>query len=167
MNYRSKAETTGNLWPDELKILVIDDEKDILNLIRVSLESAGFRVIRTTKPEEGLKLAYCEKPDLVILDVMMPNLDGIELLRRIRRHPNLMYVPVIVVSARASCVEQLRMLQIGFDSDSEIDAFIGKPFSPRFLLKTVKQVLMKHRDFLLTKKRGQRGIVAKQPTPVR
>src|SRR6185503_892591 len=72
---------SGNLWPDELKILVIDDEQDTLNLIRLSLEPAGFRVIRTTRPEEGLALALREEPDMLVLDLMMPNLDGMELLR--------------------------------------------------------------------------------------
>ena len=101
---------SNNLWPDELKILTVDDDQDMLNLIRLSLEPAGFRILRTTKPEEGLNLALQEKPDLLLLDIMMPGIDGFELLRRIRRHPKLAHVPVIVISARASSADQLRML---------------------------------------------------------
>ena len=155
VNYSSQSPIVYNLWPDELKILVIDDEQDILNLIRLSLEPAGFRILRTTKPTEGLELAHREKPDLIILDIMMPGIDGMEILRRIRRHPKLAETPVIVVSARASSADQLRMLQIGVSLDSEIDAYIGKPFDPGSLLKTVKCVLMKHREFLLAKQRTQ------------
>jgi DNA-binding response OmpR family regulator len=142
---------SGNLWPDELKILVIDDEQDTLNLIRLSLEPAGFRVLRTTKPEEGLAMALREQPDLLVLDLMMPNLDGMELLRRVRRNPKLEQVPVIVVSARAGTPTQQRMLQVSQAQSDTIDAYIGKPFAPADLLKTVKQVLIKHKDYLLEK----------------
>ena len=161
MSQINEASPTWNLWPDEIKILVIDDEQDILNLIRLSLEPAGFRILRTTRPEEGLDLARREKPDLLILDIMMPGLSGLELLRRVRRHPTLAKIPVIVVSARVSSADQLRMLQIAGDIDREIDAYVGKPFDPGFLLKTVKTVLLNHRDFLLAKKQGQtHGVVS-------
>ncbi len=142
-----------NLWPDELKILTVDDEQDILNLIRLSLEPAGFRVLRTTKPEDGLNMALQEKPDLLLLDIMMPRMDGFELLRRIRRHPKLRHVPVIVISARAHGDDQLRMLKLSAAEEDHIDAYLGKPFDPAILLKTVKDVLIKHKDFLLEKHR--------------
>lgn len=142
---------SGNLWPDELKILVIDDDQDTLNLLRLSLEPAGFRVLRTTKPEEGLALALREQPDMLILDLMMPKLDGLELLRRVRRHPKLEKVPVIVVSARVCTPTQQRMVQVSQAQADTIDAYIGKPFTPADLLKTVKRVLIKHQDYLLEK----------------
>ena len=142
---------SGNLWPDELKILVIDDEQDTLNLIRLSLESAGFRVLRTTRPDEGLALALHEQPDMLVLDLMMPNLDGMELLRRVRRNPKLEKVPVIVVSARATTTTQQRMLQVSQSQTDTVDAYVGKPFAPADLLKTVKNVLIKHKDYLLEK----------------
>ena len=140
-----------NLWPDELKILAIDDHQDILNLIRLSLEPAGFRLIRTSDPKEGLSLAMHEKPDLLLLDLMMPELDGFELLRRLRRHPKLEKMPVIVISAKVNTVDQLRMLQISNPDYNSIDAYMGKPFSPAVLLQTVKDVLMKHKDYILEK----------------
>jgi two-component system response regulator AdeR len=139
-----------NLWPDELKILVIDDEQEILNLIRLSLEQAGFRVIRTTKAEEGLALVLQAKPDLLLLDVMMPDLDGLELLRRVRRHPAMGQVPVIIVSARASNINQQRMLQLSL-SEQDVAAFVGKPFNPGDLVQTVKEVLIQHKEFILAK----------------
>jgi DNA-binding response OmpR family regulator len=146
----------GNLWPDELKILVIDDDQEVLNLIRLSLEQAGFRVLRTTRPEEGLHLALTEEPDLLLLDVMMPGLDGFELLHRVRRHAKLEEVPVVIISARATTLAQQRMLRISQAHNDEIDAYIGKPFDPAGLLRTVKNVLMEHRDFLLQKNKPQK-----------
>jgi DNA-binding response OmpR family regulator len=143
-----------NLWPDELKILIVDDDQDILNLMRLSLEPAGFRVLRTTKPEEGLHLALHEKPDLLVLDVMMPQIDGFELLRRIRRHPKMRQVPVIIVSARANSADQLRMLKLSYADADDIDAFIGKPFNPATLLKTVKGVLVNNKDYLFEKNKA-------------
>ncbi len=140
-----------NLWPDEIKILVIDDQQEVLNLIRLSLEPAGFRVLRTNRPEEGLSLALLEQPDLLLVDIMMPVLDGFELLRRIRRHPKLKEIPAIIVSARAATIDQQRMLQLSQSPEDVVDAYVGKPFDPGYLLKTVKEVLMKHRDYVLAK----------------
>ena len=140
-----------NLWPDELKILVIDDDQDTLNLIRLSLEQAGFRVIRTTKPEEGISMVLREKPDLLVLDIMMPGIDGLELLRRVRRHPTMGEIPVIIISARASTVGQQRMLHLTLSDQEEVDACLGKPFNPGALLQTVKDVLIKHKAFIVEK----------------
>ncbi len=145
---------TDNLWPDELKILIVDDEQDILNLIRLSLEPAGFRVLRARRPEEGLDLAVREHPDLLVLDIMLPGFDGMELLHRIRRNPSLQRVPAIVLSARANSIDQQRMLKISEDDNDKIDAYLGKPFDPRVLLQTVKMVLIQHKDFLLEKQRS-------------
>jgi DNA-binding response OmpR family regulator len=140
-----------NLWPDEIKILAIDDHQDILNLIRLSLEPAGFRLIRTSDPKEGLSLGLSELPDLLLLDLMMPGLDGFDLLRRLRRHEKLEKLPVIVISAKVNTIDQQRILQVSEPDYSSIDAYLGKPFSPGLLLNTVKETLIKHRDFVLEK----------------
>jgi DNA-binding response OmpR family regulator len=140
-----------NLWPDEIKILAIDDYQDILNLIRLSLEPAGFRLIRTSDPKEGLSLGLSELPDLLLLDLMMPGLDGFDLLRRLRRHEKLEKLPVIVISAKVNTIDQQRILQVSEPDYSSIDAYLGKPFSPGLLLNTVKETLIKHRDFVLEK----------------
>lgn len=143
-----------NLWPDELKILVIDHEQEALNLIRLSLEPAGFRVLRTTDPEEGMYLALSEEPDLLILDIAIPVIDGYELLRRFRRHAKLAHVPAIVVSARAGTVDQRRILQLFQPAANTVDAYVGKPFDPAHLLQTVKNVLVTHKGYLLEKNRA-------------
>jgi len=144
-----------NLWPDEIKILAIDDHQDILNLIRLSLEPAGFRLIRTSDPKEGLSLGLSELPDLLLLDLMMPGLDGFDLLRRLRRHEKLEKLPVIVISAKVNTIDQQRILQVSEPDYSSIDAYLGKPFSPGLLLNTVKETLIKHRDFVLEKNQTQ------------
>jgi two-component system alkaline phosphatase synthesis response regulator PhoP len=144
-----------NLWPDELKILVIDDDQEFLNFIRITLEQAGFRLIRSSKPEEGLNLAIQELPDLLLLDLMMPHLDGLELLRRLRRHPKLKKMPVIVVSARVNTVDQERLLQASNPDYNSIDAYLNKPFPPGVLLQTIKDVLIKHKDYIFEKKKLQ------------
>ncbi len=141
-----------NLWPDELKILVIDDEQDMLNMIRLSLEPAGFRVLRTADPQEGLSLALREQPDLLILDVMMPVLDGFELLRRLRRHPKVAQIPVIILSAQANPAAHHRTSQLSETREDGVEAYLAKPFNPGQLLKTVKDVLLKHREYLLEKR---------------
>jgi CheY-like chemotaxis protein len=94
-----------------------------------------------------------ENPDLLVLDVMMPGLDGLELLRRIRRCPRLAEVPAIIVSAMASSDTRLRMLKLTQTSADTIDAYVSKPFNPATLLKTVKHVLLHHRDYLAEKHR--------------
>jgi CheY-like chemotaxis protein len=152
----------ANLWPDELKILVIDDDQTVLTLIRLSLEPAGFRVLRTNKPTEGLDLALREQPDLLILDIMMPDLDGLEILRRIRRHPKIGKIPAIIISAQVQSVAKKNILQ-RFENPAEvIDAYLSKPFDPGQLLKIVKQVLLKHKDYLLEKKGTPQNSLLKQ-----
>lgn len=126
-------------------------------MIRFSLEPAGFRVIRTHKPQEGVSLAHEEKPDLLILDVTMANFDGLELLQHIRSDQTLAMIPIIVVSTRAQTIDQQRILQLCLPDPEEIEAFIGKPVNPALLLNTVKAVLTKHKDYLLRKnKRSER-----------
>ena len=154
MDLSSNEIKQENLWPDELKILIVDDDQEMLNLVRHSLEPAGFRVLRTTKSEEGLELALREIPDLLMFDIMMPGIDGFELLRRVRRHPKLAQVPVIIISAWASTPDQVRMLKLAESDENDISAYLGKPFELSALLRTVKAVLVEHKDILLEKNRA-------------
>lgn len=157
-----------NLWPDELKILVVDDEQDMLNLIRLSLEPAGFRILRTINPREGLDMVLLEQPDLLLLDVMMPGIDGFEFLRRVRRHPDIGQIPAIIISAQANWVAKQRMTELFAEQENGVDAYVSKPFEPGQLLKTVKDVLLNHRDYLLEKqklseKARQRRLILESP----
>lgn len=118
------------------KILIVDDEKSIRNLVRSYLESESFRVIEGQTGIEAVELARAENPDLVVLDVGMPMLDGIEALRQIRSFSD---VYVVMLTARSEEVDKLIGLSVGADD------YLTKPFSPRELVARIKAVLRRQR----------------------
>ena len=113
-------------------ILVIDDEAAIVRLVRAKLQTDGYTVVSAGNGETGLQLVEDERPDLVILDVMMPGMDGFETLRRLREQSR---VPVIMLTARASDRDKLRGLESGADD------YVTKPFNPDELAARVAAVL--------------------------
>jgi two-component system KDP operon response regulator KdpE len=113
-------------------VLVVDDEPRILRLVSITLESEGFRVETATSGEDALAAAGRRRPDLVLLDVVLPDVDGIEVMARLRAGH---HVPVILVSARGSTLERLRGLDLGADD------YIAKPFRPDDLVARVHAVL--------------------------
>jgi two-component system alkaline phosphatase synthesis response regulator PhoP len=114
------------------KILIADDEQHILDTVRAYLKEGGFQVIAARDGREALFTFRHEQPDLVILDVMMPEMDGWESARLIRRESD---VPIIFLTARVDDVDQITGLEIGADE------YITKPFSPRVLVAQVRAVL--------------------------
>jgi DNA-binding response OmpR family regulator len=114
------------------KILVVDDEPPIVNMVAYNLRQAGYRVITAGDGEEALALARREQPDLIILDLMLPRLDGLELCRILRREGD---VPIIMLTARDTEVDRVVGLELGADD------YVVKPFSVRELLARVKNVL--------------------------
>ena len=114
------------------KILVIDDEPTIVNLVQAYLKPEGYEVFTAADGSSGLKAARAFKPDLVILDVMLPGMDGLELLSRLRRESQ---VYVILLTARAEETDKIVGLSIGADD------YVVKPFSPRELTARVKAAL--------------------------
>jgi DNA-binding response OmpR family regulator len=113
-------------------ILVVDDEPEIVRLVRAYLEKAGFRVVTGSDGERGLHVARREKPDLVVLDLLMPRLDGLEFTRRIRQERD---VPIIMLTARAEETDRVVGLELGADD------YVTKPFSPRELVARIRAVL--------------------------
>jgi two-component system KDP operon response regulator KdpE len=113
-------------------ILVVDDEERMLRFIRLNLEHDGFLVIQATRGMQALDVLRQEMPDLVLLDVMMPDLDGFEVLRMIREAYS---VPVIMLTAKGEEDDRIYGLELGADD------YITKPFSPRELVSRVKAVL--------------------------
>jgi len=113
-------------------ILVADDDPDILSLVAFRLERSGYDVVTASDGEEALRLAVERTPDLAVLDVMMPKVDGWEALRRLRTESN---VPVIMLTARADDVDKVVGLELGADD------YVTKPFNPRELVARVKAVL--------------------------
>ena len=113
-------------------ILVVDDEPRVVELIRMNLEAEGFRVVSATGGYQALEKIAKELPDLVVLDIMMPDMDGFETLRRIR---DVSSIPVIILSVMGQEFDRVRGLDLGADD------YITKPFSPRELVSRIRAVL--------------------------
>ncbi len=123
-------------------ILVVEDEAALVTLLRYNLEREGFRVAAARDGEEALLLAREQKPDLVLLDWMLPLLSGIEVCRQLRRIPETRAVPIIMLTARGEEGDKLRGL------DSGADDYVTKPFSPTELVARVRAVLRRSRPAL-------------------
>jgi DNA-binding response OmpR family regulator len=117
-------------------LLVVDDEAGILRLIKLELSAQGFRVITASSGEEALRLAEEQRPDAVLLDIMMPEITGLEVMRRLRERTN---IPVLLVTAKDKDADKVRGLELGADD------YIVKPFSPRELASRVSAVLARTR----------------------
>jgi two-component system phosphate regulon response regulator PhoB len=117
------------------KIVVIEDEADILEVIHYNLTREGYRVSSSRDGEEGLDRVRREAPDLVLLDLMLPGLDGLEVCRRLQSDPVTAAIPVIMVTAKGEESDIVLGLSLGADD------YVTKPFSPRELLARVKAVL--------------------------
>ena len=120
------------------RILVVDDEPSILKLIRVNLERDGYEVETAADGKTALELAGRIRPDLVLLDVMLPGLDGISVCRTLRNEPATRNIPIIMLSARGEEVDRVLGLEMGADD------YITKPFSPRELLARIKARLRRN-----------------------
>ena len=115
-----------------MKILIIEDEANIVQLIRLYLEQAGFTVVSASDGVSGLELHAREHPDLVILDLMLPTLDGMEVCRRIRAWAS---TPILMLTARSGEDDRIAGLELGADD------YLVKPFSPREVVSRVKAIL--------------------------
>ena len=116
------------------KILAVDDERHIVRLIQVNLERAGYLVVTAFDGREALKKIDEEKPDLVVLDVMMPNMNGFEALKQIRANPQTRNLPVIMLTAKAQDQDVFQGYSYG------VDIYLTKPFNPLELLTFVKRI---------------------------
>ena len=116
-------------------VLAADDDEDILELVAFRLERSGYTVLQARDGEQALELALAEKPDLAVLDVMMPKLDGFELTRRLRAEEATSRMPIILLTARAQDTDVDR----GFESGA--DDYLRKPFSPQELSTRVQAIL--------------------------
>ena len=116
------------------KILVCDDERHIVRLIQVNLERQGYQVVTAYDGKEGLEKVKSEKPDMVVLDVMMPYMDGFEVLKHIRRDPETESLPVIMLTAKAQDKDVFEGYHYG------ADMYLTKPFNPMELISFVKRI---------------------------
>ncbi|HOK03959.1 MAG TPA: response regulator transcription factor [Victivallales bacterium] len=119
------------------KILVIEDEKDILDIIEFNLEKEGYKVKCVDSGEEGLKQAREKIPDIIILDLMLPGIDGLDVCKILKNDSKTRHIPVIILTAKSEEADIVTGLEIGADD------YITKPFNPRVLLARVKAVIRK------------------------
>jgi two-component system response regulator VicR len=118
------------------RVVCIEDELEIIELITMILETEGFEIIGATAGAEGVALVRSEKPDLVLLDLMMPGMDGWAVYQSIKSDPGLRDIPVIVLTAKAQSIDRVLGLYI-----AKVEDYITKPFSPEDLLESVNRVL--------------------------
>jgi len=117
------------------RILVVDDEIYIVHILDFSLGMEGYEVLTALDGEQAVEKARAEKPDLIVLDIMMPKLDGYETCKRLKADPATKDVPVILLSAKGRNVDQ----KVGFEVGA--DDYITKPFSPRKLVERINAIL--------------------------
>lgn len=117
------------------RVLVVDDDPQVLKLLRVNFELEGFEVMSATNGEEALELVRGDTPDVVVCDVMMPGIDGLEVVRRLRAHPDTVSLPLVVVSAKAQQADVRAGLKLGADE------YVTKPFDPAELIEIVQRLL--------------------------
>ncbi len=116
-------------------VLVIDDEKDLIELVRYNLEKEGFRVLSALDGESGISIVTEEAPDVIIVDLMLPGIDGLDVCRRLRASERTAHIPVIMLTAKSAESDRVVGLELGADD------YVTKPFSPRELAARVKAVL--------------------------
>lgn len=122
------------------KILIIDDEKDIVKMLDYNLQKEGYRTLYAYDGEDGLRLAQRENPDLIILDLMLPGKDGLEICKIIKRDDIMSYIPIIMLTAKSQEIDKIIGLEFGADD------YVTKPFSPRELIARIKAVLRRGHD---------------------
>ena len=117
------------------KILIVDDEQDILDMIKLKLEAEGFDVVEASNGIDGLAAVQKEKPDLVLLDIMMPELNGYQVCRELKSNEKLKNIPVVMLTAKAQESDKFWGLETGADD------YVTKPFEFSSLIQTIKKHL--------------------------
>ncbi len=116
-------------------ILVVEDQEDNRRIMRDLLGSAGYEVIEAVSGEEGVAAAETHRPELILMDIQLPGLDGYEATRRIKANPDLQHIPIIVVTSYALSGDDAKAYEAGCDD------YVSKPFSPRELLAKIREYL--------------------------
>jgi len=115
------------------RILAVEDHAENRRILRLLLNSAGYELIEAATGEEGVAMAEKERPDLILMDIQLPGLDGYEATRRIKANPELRHIPIIVVTSYALSGDDVKAFEAG------CDAYVTKPFVPRELLAKVRE----------------------------
>ena len=123
---------------EKKRVVCIEDEPEMVDLVKLILGRKGFELIGAMGGREGLEKIKSIKPDLVLLDLMMPDMDGWEVYQQMKADPEMQRIPVIVVTAKAQSIDKVLGLHI-----AKVDDYVTKPFGPQELLQSVEKVLSK------------------------
>lgn len=122
------------------RVLIVEDEADVRELIRLQLRAAGFDVLEACNGAEGLSIAKQDLPSVIILDLMMPEMNGVEVCRALRRNPSTSRIPILMLTARSSEEDKVAGFEVGADD------YVTKPFSPKELVLRVRAVARRKPD---------------------
>ena len=136
---------------EQIAILVVDDEKEIADLVEIYLVSDGYKVFKANNAKEGLEILEKEEIHLVLLDIMMPGMDGLEMCRKIRETNN---IPIIMVSAKTQDIDKIVGLSTGADD------YVAKPFNPLELMARVKSQLRRYRELNPSKPHERQEVIS-------
>ncbi len=117
------------------KILIVEDDPDISELIQFNLEKAGYQTVRAEDGEQALRLAQKHTPDLILLDLLLPGLNGLEVCRRLKRDPAMQHIPIMMVTAKGEEMDRVVGLELGADD------YVVKPFSIREIILRIQKLL--------------------------
>lgn len=120
------------------QVVYIEDRQEMIDLVRLILHRKGFEIIGATMGSEGIDLIHQHTPDLILLDLMMPDMDGWEVYQRIKADERTQNIPVIVITAKAQTIDKVLGLHI-----AKVDDYISKPFNPQELIESIENVLSK------------------------
>ena len=116
-------------------ILIVDDEEDVLELLRYNLDKNGYKVETAVSGEQALRKANSKRPDLIVLDLMLPGIDGLEVCKLLKNGPKTEHIPIIMLTAKGEEVDIVTGLELGADD------YVTKPFSPKVLVARVRRIL--------------------------
>ena len=120
-------------------VLIVEDDRDILNLLSYTISNQGYQALQSRQGEEGLKMARTHRPDLILLDLMLPDVDGISVCRELKARPETARIPVVMLTAKGEEGDRILGLETGADD------YVVKPFSPRELVLRLEAVLRRSR----------------------
>jgi phosphate regulon transcriptional regulator PhoB len=140
------------------KVLIVEDESDLVKLLKYNLEKEGFRVNYATDGTVALAEARRDPPDLVILDLMLPGLDGLEVCRQLRRNERFARTPILILSARSEEADRVVGLELGADD------YVTKPFSTREVIARLRALLRRNEPAVPQRSKVQRGEIVIDPT---
>ena len=122
------------------KILIIEDDRDIVEMVEYNLREEGYATVSALNGEDGVNLARSEQPDLIILDIMLPIVDGFEVCRTLKSDDTTSHIPIIILSAKSQETDKVVGLELGADD------YITKPFSPRELIARIREIMRRGRE---------------------